>query len=115
MIALNWIDVPEGTVAFATVTVRHRETNEVTPANVVIIPEVELDFEEDGSNWGYNEYALSQMSDSLRMLMTTCIAVSPDLVTVARAVHHRGYQLVIENDEDVLATNLVPDDISGLE
>jgi hypothetical protein len=114
VINLNWLEVPEGTVAFATVTVRNRTTDEVEPANVVLLPEVELDFEQDGSNWGYNEEALSQMSDELRMLMTTCIAVSPDVFTIARAVHHRGYQLVFENDEDCLATDLVPDDLSSL-
>jgi len=115
MFTLNLIDVPEGSVTFATVTVRNRSTNEVGPANVVLIPEAEIDFSEDGSNWGYNEEVLSQMSDSLRMLMTTCIAVSPDVVTIARAVHHRGYQLVIEDDDECLATDLVPDDLSTLD
>lgn len=97
---ITQLEVPEGKVVFVTVTVKDLANNETLVGNVI---------------FGADIVELDPPSDELTMLADTALAVCQGHREVIKTLVGMGYMPIIEDDDDCLATELVPDDISGLE
>ena len=97
---INEITVPEGKVVCATMAVRELATDKTLVGNVIFEAEI---VEQDPP------------SDELVMLAYTTLAICDGRSKIVRTLREMGYIPIIEDDDDCLASDLVPDDISGLE
>jgi hypothetical protein len=133
---INHKHTAEGVVEYVTVVVRDLDTDDIKPVNVLLLPMAD---EDDVSEYieqtkgmskeALREYrtlqetllrqsvenALKDMSDEFKSLVLTAVTFAQSVNEVPVALARLGYQMVIEDDDACIATDLVPDDLSTLD
>jgi len=133
---INHKHTAEGVVEYATVVVRDLDTDDIKPVNVLLLPMADADDVDEYvaqtermSKETLRRYralqdkllrhsvenALKDMSDEFKALVLTAVTFAPTVREVPVALSRLGYQVVIEDDDECLATSLVPDDLSTLD
>ena len=133
---INHKHTAEGVVEYVTVVVRDLDTDDIKPVNVLLLPMADADDVSEYveqtkgmSKEALREYrtlqetllrhsvenALKDMSDEFKSLVLTAVTFAQSVNEVPVALARLGYQMVIEDDDACIATDLVPDDLSTLD